>query len=902
MTDSKVYSEFEKISVRRKQLQMQKEIPEWYTTQALIMFERKYSYKGETVRGAFERISNTLSKHYTVDTELAKKKFFDIMWKGFLAPSTPVFSNTGTNRGLVVSCAGSYTEDSIVGFYDSYKETAVLSQEGFGTSSYLGDIRPRGSDIARGGQADGVVPVIDSFIDVTSKVSQGNTRRGQCATYLPLDHGDFWEVCGYILKNSASVNIGWMLSAEVIAKLQMGDEEMVNRFNKVMYLRCRTGKGYIWKPDTANRMAPQPIKNSGIPIKASNLCVAPETQILVKNGYTPIAELEGESVEVWNGKEWSETVVRKTGENQKLMKVVTSSGQELECTPYHKWYVFDGYSKPCKIKRTYELEVGDKLEKFELPVIEGDEVLDKPYLNGFYTGDGCHFKGKNIVYLYAEKRELSEEFKKYPHTYYTSQEDQDREVFHMTGLKDKFFVPNEGYTIQSRLEWLAGWLDADGCVYRNGTNQQLVGSSIEKQFLLEVQRMLQTLGVSSKLNEAADEGYRKLPLNDGSGEMGDFWCKESWRLLITSCDVYRLMELGLGKYFKRLKVDKRLPQRDAKQFNKVVSVTDEGRKDDTFCFTESKRNRGMFNGILTGNCNEIALPQDKDHTFTCVLSSLNLSKWDDFEEDTIFWSVALLDCVVSEMLEQSENIVGMERAINFTKKSRALGLGTLGFHTYLQEKMVPFDGLKAHLYNNIIFSELQKQSIAATEKLGELFGEPEWCKGTGQRNATVNAIAPNMSSAVLAGSVSQGIEPIVSNCYNQQSAAGELTRMNPALIAIMKERGVYNLEVMDDLSINYEGSVQHVDWLTDEEKRVFKTAYEIDQKAILRMASVRQTKIDQGQSLNLFCKADEKEEKIAELHKMAILDPNIKGLYYLRSSRGIKASTGKVVECTACEG
>ena len=299
---------------------------------------------------------------------------------------------------------------------------------------------------------------------------------------------------------------------------------------------------------------------------------------------------------------------------------------------------------------------------------------------------------------------------------------------------------------------------------------------------------------------------------------------------------------------------------------------------------------------------EIALPQDKDHTFTCVLSSLNLSKWDEFEEDTIFWSVAMLDCVVSEMLTQSENLEGMQKAVNFTKKSRALGLGTLGFHTYLQEKMVPFDGLKAHLYNNIIFSELQEKSIEATKKLGSLFGEPEWCKGTGQRNATVNAIAPNMSSAVLAGSVSQGIEPIVSNCYNQQSAAGELTRMNPSLISIMKDRGVYNLDVMDDLSINYEGSVQHVDWLTEEEKRVFKTAYEIDQKAILRMASVRQTKIDQGQSLNLFCKADEKEENIAELHKMAILDPNIKGLYYLRSSRGIKASTGKVVECTACEG
>jgi ribonucleoside-diphosphate reductase alpha chain len=301
-------------------------------------------------------------------------------------------------------------------------------------------------------------------------------------------------------------------------------------------------------------------------------------------------------------------------------------------------------------------------------------------------------------------------------------------------------------------------------------------------------------------------------------------------------------------------------------------------------------------------CCEIALPQDKDHTFTCVLSSLNLSKWDEFEDDTIYWAVALLDCVVSEMLVQAKGVAGLEKAVRFTEKSRALGLGTLGYHTYLQSKMIPFDSLQAHLYNNIIFSELQEKSVEASKKLGTLYGEPEWCRGTGQRNATLNAIAPNMSSAVLAGSVSQGIEPLVSNCFIQQSAAGELTRMNPALISLMKERGVYSLDVMDDLAINHEGSVQHVDWLTDDEKKVFKTAYEIDQKAILRKASSRQRRIDQGQSLNLFCKADEDEEYIAELHKMAILDPYIKGLYYLRSSRGIKASTGKVQECSACEG
>lgn len=563
------HSEFEKISQRRKLLQKEGEVPEWYTTQALIMFERKYAYKGETPKGAFKRVAKTLSKHYTDNVELAAEKFFNIVWDGLLAPATPILCNTGTNRGLVVSCAGSYTDDSINGFYEAYKETAVLSQEGFGTSSYIGDIRPRGSSISRGGKADGVVPVIDSFSDVTAKVSQGNNRRGQIANYIEVSHGDFWEVCGYILKNPASANIGWMFTADDIAKLETGDEELVKRWNEILYIRCRTGKGYFWKPDTANRLAPQAVKNSGISIKASNLC------------------------------------------------------------------------------------------------------------------------------------------------------------------------------------------------------------------------------------------------------------------------------------------------------------------------------------------NEISLPQDTDHTFTCVLSSLNLYRWKEFEEDTIYWSIAFLDCVVSEMLEQSKNIIGMEKAIRFTEKSRALGLGTLGYHSFLQKESIPFDGLHAHIWNNKIFSEISKQAKQATIKLGTLYGEPLWCEGTGQRNATLMALAPNMSSSELAGSMSQGIEPLVSNCFNKQSAAGELTRMNPELVKLMRSKGIFDIKIMDDLAINHSGSVQHVDWLTDEEKSIFKTAFEINQESLLRQASMRQRFIDQGQSLNLFFSADEDESYIAELHKIALLDPYIKGLYYLRSERGVKASTG---ECKACEG
>lgn len=500
-----------------------------------------------------------------------------------------------------------------------------------------------------------------------------------------------------------------------------------------------SGQVYQHATDLMNIHTPHKDK-----IYSSNLCVAPETQILTREGYIPIAELEDQKVSVWNGKSFSETIVRKTGSDKSLWKVVTSSGQELECTPEHKWYVFDGYWKPCKEKRTYELVAGDKLEKFSLPIIEGTTTLDKAHLNGFYTGDGCHHRGKNIVYLYGEKRKFSEDFKKYPHTYYICQDKYDREVFHMEGLMEKFFVPNEGYTIDSRIAWLAGWLDADGAVYRNGTNEQLVGSSIEKNFLLEVQRMLQTLGVSAKLNEAIDAGYRKLPLNDGSGEMGDFWCKEAWRLLITSCDVYRLLQLGLGKHLKRLSVEERLPQRDAKQFNKVVSVIDEGRKDDTFCFTEKVYGKGMFNGILTGQCQETGFPSVgydsveqlyQEHPVNadgstpeiglCSLSAIVARRVLPEEwEDVCYYAALAIDEVMDIMDYPFPSLKTTAQA------RRNIGVGITDLAGHMAEKKLAYSSKEGKQYMHRL-AELHSYSmIKASVRLAKERGACEWLHKT----------------------------------------------------------------------------------------------------------------------------------------------------------------------------
>ncbi|AGG57940.1 ribonucleoside diphosphate reductase subunit alpha [Vibrio phage helene 12B3] len=459
--------------------------------------------------------------------------------------------------------------------------------------------------------------------------------------------GEDWMLCSYLFgRDVHEAMMGTYDEFKAAYELYEASDSPKKYVNATSLLktllkqRQDTGRIYIHWLDEMNTHTP-----FGDKISQSNLCVAPETKILTRKGYTPIEELEGETLDIWNGEDWSEVTVTKTGEDQGLLKVETSSGYSLECTPYHRFYVFNGYGNPYKIRRTHELVAGDKLAKFDLPVINGTRALDKAYLNGFFSGDGCSYKGKNIVYLYHEKRELSEMFKTYQHSYYICQEKQNREVFHMEELKEKFFVPSEDYTVDARLEWLSGYLDADGCIYRNGTNEAITCASVELSFLKDLQMMLQTLGVSPKIVPAQDAGYKLLPANDGSGELKEFYCKEAWRLLISSYDSYRLLELGLE--FNRLKIKKRRPQRDAKQFVKVSAVIDEGRVDDTYCFSEKKRGMGMFNGILTGQCKEIMLPTQGYSDVTSV--------YDEYSEDKV-GEVALcfLSCLVAGRVSEEE--------------------------------------------------------------------------------------------------------------------------------------------------------------------------------------------------------------------------------------------------------
>jgi len=557
---------YEQLSAQRKAGQATGIYPDWYTTQAYQMFQAKYAVAGEHgLRGRHETIAKTLAK-YMPNAAVWEKEFFRIMWAGWFSPASPVLANTGTDRGLVVSCSGQYIGDSIDSFYSNLHEAAMLSKMGFGCSGYFGDVRPRGTDISVGGKASGVVPVIQDFATMASKVSQGSQRRGSFASYLPIDHGDFHELLELMEAEPDGLNLGWNVSDAFVERLKKGDKDANDRLIAALYAKLVTGRGYFFKPDEANRHRPQVYKDLGLDIKASNLC------------------------------------------------------------------------------------------------------------------------------------------------------------------------------------------------------------------------------------------------------------------------------------------------------------------------------------------SEIMLHSSKDLTYTCVLSSMNLAKWDEWKDtDAVYIATVFLDCVVSYFLDQSKGIPGLEKAREFTKKGRAIGLGVMGFGTYLQDHMIPFESVTAHLLNNSIFKKLHDDSLTASQYLADLQGEPEWLVGYRLRNTHRTALAPTKSTALLMGGVSESVFPDPGMVFEMGSAAGGMKRISSAFYELMVKRGHYNKDTINDINQKI-GSVQHLDWLTDNEKLVFRTAFEVDQETILRYASTRQKWICQGQSLNFFVSEDGDEQRIARLHSKALMDPNILSLYYIYSRSGVVINN----ECVAC--
>jgi ribonucleoside-diphosphate reductase alpha chain len=299
-------------------------------------------------------------------------------------------------------------------------------------------------------------------------------------------------------------------------------------------------------------------------------------------------------------------------------------------------------------------------------------------------------------------------------------------------------------------------------------------------------------------------------------------------------------------------------------------------------------------------CNEIMLSNSDDESFVCDLSSLNLEKWDEIAEtDAVETLVYFLDAVMSEFIEKTDGIKFMEAPRKFAINQRALGVGVLGWHSLLQSKMIPFESMDAKLLNGQIWRTIREKSDKATTELSNLFGEPPMLEGYGRRNSTTLAVAPTTSSSFILGQVSPSIEPLNSNYFVKDLAKGKFTYKNPYLEKLLKEKDKNDQETWKSILIKG-GSVQHLDFLTQQEKDTFKTFGEISQKEIIIQAAQRQKFIDQGQSLNLMIPPNTKPKEVNELMIFA-WEQGIKGLYYQRSSNPSQELSRSILSCSTCE-
>lgn len=310
-------------------------------------------------------------------------------------------------------------------------------------------------------------------------------------------------------------------------------------------------------------------------------------------------------------------------------------------------------------------------------------------------------------------------------------------------------------------------------------------------------------------------------------------------------------------------------------------------------------------------CTEVTLPDDERWSFVCCLSSMNLLTYDEWKDtDAVETMIYFLDAVITEFLtklealrdsDNSEDILAfafMERAYNFAKDHRALGLGVLGWHSFLQSNMIPFESMDAAKHNAWIFRFIQQRALKASKELAVMFGEPEILKGYGRRNTTLTAVAPTTSSAFILGQVSQSIEPFFSNIYVKDVAKAKVTIRNPYLKEVLEKYGKDTREIWDSIR-KQDGSVQHLDFLSVHEKDVFKTFSEINQYAIIEQAAIRQQFIDQSQSLNLMINPKTSAKEINEL-MLEAYKKGVKTLYYQHSTNAAQ-QFNKDILCVACE-
>lgn len=619
--------------------------------------DKKYWYKEGNNKHTL------LSEYGQTRQELTTEKTYNL-FKGFNNIILQGSCMYGIGRPIPVSIGNCFvinsSHDSYAGIMYTDQQQAQLMKRRAGVGHDVSNLRPEETEVQNAaGTSTGVVSFMERFSNTTREVAQ-NGRRGALMLSIDINHPDVEKFA--TVKSDKNKVTGANISIKVnddFMKAVEKDEGYILRFPCDAHLSIKkydewypnwdNGKlNYIPKDDVYvktikakelwNTIVKQARDNAepglmfwdnvldyspdGVYAKykpiSSNPCVTGDTTVLTDKGYYPIQDLIGEKVKVWNGEEFSEVTPKITGTNQEILTIKLSDGRELKCTPSHKWYLWKGNSRGGKplVKEAKDLIIRDKIEKYKFPIINsGTTVVDKvAYSQGFYSGDGN--KNSSSIWLYNGKINLSDKLSgNFIGAEYTTNTGSKKRMFKLNFKnKPKEFVPTNEYSLKSKLDWLAGLIDSDG-VLTNEKGLQIV--SVDYNFLSNVQNLLSTLSCNSKIVSERDGGLRSLP--DGRGGYKQYLCKETNRILIGAYQVKQLIELGLKTY--RIDLSNVNPDRDASRFVTIVSIEKQSKLEGfVYCFTEPKKHKGVFNGILTGQCGEQYL-QAED---SCRLAAQNL--------------------------------------------------------------------------------------------------------------------------------------------------------------------------------------------------------------------------------------------------------------------------------------
>jgi ribonucleoside-diphosphate reductase alpha chain len=793
----------------------------------------------------------------------------------------------------------------------------------------------------------------------------GNTRRGSHAAYIDFSHPDVEEILeikqvGCELQNLFT---GVSITKEDREAIYAGESKALRVWSKILAAKNKTGIPYLLFKDNANDGITTPpwygLKKTQI--KASNLCITGDQRVVSSKGYLTAKELfeSNQKLTLFDGEKSvlsSEMKLRE--KNADVYKITLANGLEHKVTDYHNLPVLN--EKGELVKTPYkDLKLGDKIPIQVNKGLFGEKKnVEKAYLLGLYQSDGTQTDSQVFFDIWENDFDLVDNIEDYVDKIYSSEGfntyDISNQYSSNVGTRvrktpkfndcvvsqskvkkkrlgsapfknklnfSKGSIPNWIYESNEETQWsyIKGLLEADGSATlgsSKGNPFQITYADTNLKFLKELQLLFNNLGLQSSIHTLHEERYSLMP--DGKGGNKEYLCKKVYRLCIGSKNSGLEIEKHTGFLTrKNIKLSKSSYRDNSKKTSKIVSLEYIG-KEDVYCPTVYTEDH-IFTcqGLLTFNCSEIMLPSNENESFVCCLLSMNAITFDSWRNnDSVIIANIMLEAILEDFIIKTTGIAEMQKARRFAQRHRAVGLGILGYHSYLQSKNQPFVGFYSTAVTRKIMEVMKNKSRESSKILSKILGNAPVVDeynnkfGTNHkaRHSTLLAIAPTVSNSTISGGVSAGIEPKSSNYYSQKSAKGNFTVVNKYLLKLLEDKyPLYNTSETLASIRDSGGSVQHLDWMSKDDKDVFKTFSEINQFELVRLAAIRQEYIDQGQSLNVHIAPDTPAHIVSALYLMGA-ELGIKSFYYQRSTNVLRNKNGSSIDsmdasaCVACEG